>query len=119
MMGVGLFLRRLINLGNVDTGFNRENVLRLQTDASSVDYKDNDPRLARLYQQIEERISALPGVRAASYSLFTYNEGSWNNSVWVQGYDVPKDNNVKHNVVATGYFSTMGISLLEGRTFGP
>ena len=118
LVGAGLFLRTLINLGNVDTGFNRENVLRLQTDASSVGYKENDPRLAALYQQIEERVGALPGVRAASYSLFTYNEGSWNNTVWVQGYAVDKDNNVKHNVVGTHYFATMGIPLLEGRTFG-
>ncbi len=119
LVGAGLFLRTLINLTNVDTGFNRENVLRLQTDASSVGYKENDPRLVALYQQIEERLGALPGVRAASYSLFTYNEGSWNNTVWVQGYAVDKDNNVKHNVVGTGYFAAMGIPLLEGRTFGP
>ncbi len=119
LVGAGLFLRTLINLTNVDTGFNRENVLRLQTDASSVGYKENDPRLTALYQQIEERLSALPGVRAASHSLFTYNEGSWNNTVSVQGFPVPKDNNVKHNVVGTGYFAAMGIPLLEGRTFGP
>ena len=119
LVGAGLFLRTLINLANVDTGFNRENVLRLQTDASSIGYKEGEPRLAGLYQQIEERASALPNVNAASYSLFTYNEGSWNNTVWVQGFDSPKDNNVKHNVVGAGYFATMGIPLVAGRTFGP
>jgi hypothetical protein len=75
LVGAGLFLRSLVNLTNVDTGFNKENVLRLQTDMSSVGYKVDEPRLTALYQQIEERVSALPGVRAASYSSFTFHEG--------------------------------------------
>lgn len=119
MVGAGLFLRSLLNLINVDTGFNKENVLRLQTDASSIGYKDSDPRLLALYQQIEERVSALPGVRAASNSLFTYNEGSWNTNISVHGHPVDKNNNVKHDVVGNGYFATMQIPLIAGRTFGP
>ena len=101
-------------------GFNREHVLRLQTDASSVGYKEDDYHLTRLYAQIEEAVSALPSVRAASYSLFTYNEGSWNNPVSVQGYvSADSHRDVHHNVVGTDYFATMGIPLLEGRGFGP
>jgi predicted permease len=119
LVASGLFLRSLMNLTNVDTGFNKENVLRLETDASSVGYKYGDPRLLGLYQQIQERVSALPGIRAASNSLFTYNEGSWNTRVSVHGYDADKNRNVKHNIVGNGYFTTMGISLLAGRTFGP
>jgi len=117
LVASGLFLRSLINLTNVDTGFNRENVLRLQTDASSIGYTYGDSRLLSLYQQIEERVSAVPGVRAASSSLFTYNEGSWNTRVSVHGYDADKNRNVKHNIVGNGYFATMGIPLLAGRTF--
>ena len=119
LVGSGLFLRSLINLTNVDTGFNKENVLRLQTDASSIGYAYGDSRLLSLYQQIEERVSALPGVRAASFSQFTYNEGSWNGRVSVLGFTVDRERNVKHNVVGNGYFATMGIPLLAGRTFGP
>ncbi len=119
MVGAGLFLRSLMNLMNVDTGFNKENVLRLQTDASSIGYKSKDPRLAALYQQIEERISALPGVRAASNSLFTYNEGSWNGTVDVHGMPIDRESNIKHNIIGNGYFATMQIPLVAGRTFGP
>lgn len=119
MVESGLFLRSLINLTNVDTGFNRENILRLQTDASSIGYTYGESRLLSLYQQMEERVSAVPGVRAASSSLFTYNEGSWNTRVSVHGYDADKNRNVKHNIVGNGYFATMGIPLLAGRTFGP
>src|SRR5258708_10833956 len=119
LVRAGLFLKSLVNLNNVDTGFNKENVLRLQTDPSSVGYKADDPRLKALYRQIEERVSALPGVRAASYSSFTFHEGSWNPFVKVAGYDTDPNVNVKHNVVGNGYFATMQIPLLAGRTFGP
>jgi predicted permease len=118
MVGAGLFLRSLVNLTNVDTGFNKENVLRLQIDASSVGYKEDEARLPALYQQIEQRVSALPGVRAASFSLFTFREGSWNGFVLVPGMPVNHDLDVKHNIVGTGYFATMQIPLLAGRTFG-
>jgi predicted permease len=119
LVGAGLFLRSLVNLSNVDTGFNKENVLRLQTNASSVGYKADDPRLTALYQQIEERVSALPGVRAASFSSFTFHEGSWNTYVVIPGRVTDKDVDIEHNVVGNGYFQTMQIPLIAGRTFGP
>lgn len=82
--------------------------------------KQGDSRLTWLYQQIEERVRALPGVRAASYSSFTFNEGSWNNPVSVQGYvSADSHRDVHHNVVGTDYFAAMGIPLLAGRGFGP
>jgi predicted permease len=119
LVGAGLFVRSLMNLTNVDTGFNRENVIRLSVDASSAGYKE-DTRLVDLYRRVEERVNAVPGVRASSFSIFTFNEGTWNNSVWVQGYlSGHRDIDVHHNAVGNGYFEAMGIPLLAGRTFGP
>jgi predicted permease len=119
MVGAGLFLRSLMNLTNIDTGFHRENVLRLEIDPTLTGYKEDDPRLPPLYQQIEQRVGALPGVRAASFSWFTFHEGSWNGSITVPGMPVNHDLDVKHNSVGTGYFDTMQIPLIAGRTFGP
>ena len=116
MAGAGLFLRSLVNLNNVDTGFNKENVLRLDIDSSSAGYTSGEPREVALYQQIEERVSTLPNVKASSFSSFTFHEGSWNSNVVVPG-KVDEDINVKHNVVGIGYFVTMQIPLLAGRNF--
>jgi predicted permease len=119
LVGAGLFVRSLVNLTNVDTGFNRENVIRLRVDPSSVGYRE-DARLIGMYRQIEERVSALPGVLAASFSIFTFNEGTWNNRIWVQGYlSGHSESDLHHNAVGTGYFAAMAIPLLAGRTFGP
>jgi predicted permease len=119
LVGAGLFLRSLINLNNVEMGFNKKNVLLLQLDDSSAGYKKDNPRLIPLHEEIERRVGALPGVKAASYTSFTFNEGSWNGSVFVQGYDNNKDINVPHNVIGAGYFAAMQIPIVAGRAFGP
>jgi predicted permease len=119
LVGAGLFLRSLVNLNNVDTGFNKENVLRLDIDSSSAGYKPGEPRQVALTQQIEERVSALPNVQAASFSAFTFHEGSWSSNIVVSGMKINEDIDVKHNVVGIGYLSTMQIPLLEGRNFSP
>jgi predicted permease len=119
MVGAGLFLRSLVNLNNVDIGFNKENVLRLEIDSSSAGYTPGEPRQVALNQQIEERVSALPNVKAASFSAFTFHEGSWSSNVIVPGMNTDEDINVKHNVVGAGYFATMQIPLLAGRNFSP
>jgi predicted permease len=117
MVGAGLFLRSLVNLNNVDTGFNKGNVLRLEVDSSSAGYTPGEPREVALNQQIEERVSALPNVKTASFSAFTFHEGTWNTNVVVPGMHIDEDINVNHNVVGDGYLATMQIPLLVGRNF--
>ena len=120
LIGAGLFLRTLVNLSSVDTGFNKENVLLFGIDPPAVGYKE-DLRLVTLYQQIEQRVSALPGVRAASISFCTFNQGEWTDPVSVIGRTpTPEDDMAAtHNVVGPSYFAAMGIPLLLGRVFGP
>ena len=117
MVAAGLFLRSLINLTNIDTGFNKENVLRLKIDFSSAGFKNDDPRQIALYNTITDRVSALPGVKAASFSSFTFREGSWNGGITVPGMPVNHDIDVKHNIIGAGYFATMQIPLIAGRGF--
>jgi predicted permease len=114
-----LFLRTLVNLNRVDTGFNKENVLRLDIDSASTGYKGDDPRLKILFKQIEDRVNALPGVEAASFSAFTFLEGSWNSNIRVPGMPINRKANINHNVIGNGYFTTMRIPILAGRAFGP
>ena len=120
LIGAGLFLRTIVNLENVPTGFNRDDVLLFSIDPNAVGYKA-DARLVNLYQSLEQRISAEPGVRSASVSYFTFNEAYWDAAVVVFGNSPAPgiDNDVLENVVGQGYFATMGIPLLQGRLFGP
>ena len=118
MVGAGVFLRSLVNLDHVDPGFNRENVLRLQIDSDSTGYKEE--RLNALFQEIESRVGALPGVKAASFSAFTFHEGSWSDNIVVPGMEIDQNGPIiHHNIVGNGYFATMGIPIVAGRAFGP
>lgn len=117
MAGAGLFLRTLVNLNNIDPGFNRIGVLRLNIDSDVTGMKSDDPRLNAMFEQIESRVSAIPGVKADSFSAFTFHEGSWTSAVLVPGMPDNKNIQVHQNVVGNGYFATMQIPLLAGRTF--
>ena len=121
LVGAGLFVRSLINLRNVDTGFNQRNVLLLQPATDSVGYKDDDPRLSALYRDVEEKVSAIPGVRAAAFSLFSFNQGTWNNPITVKGDAPPVRETpfIINNVVGPGFFTAMNLPLILGRPFGP
>src|SRR5947208_8932919 len=118
LTGAGLFLRTLVNLTSMDMGFTKENVLLFQVDESSAGYKE-DQRLLALYQEIERRVSALPGIHAASFSFFTFNQGGWNDHINTAKPLESGDRNVSHNVVGPAYFATMGIPIFTGPAFGP
>jgi predicted permease len=119
LIGAGLFIRSIINLVNVNAGFNRQNVLLLNLDVHATGYTD-EPRLAGLYRQITERVNAVPGVEASSFSIFTFNHGAWNESAWPEHPTAATKEGVNgsYNAVGPGYFAALGLPILEGRGIG-
>jgi predicted permease len=116
LAAASLFLRSLVKLTSVDTGFNRQNVLVFSLDEGAAEIPV-DARLVNLEQQIEDRVQALPGVHAASFALFTFNQGMWSNDVTARGIPRTPDNSqdVLFNVVGKGFFSTMSLPIVAGR----
>jgi predicted permease len=114
-----LFVRSLVNLTHIDPGFNRNGVLRLDIDSNVTGLKGEDPRMIAMFREIEQRVSALPGVKAASFGAFFFHDGSWNGSINVPGAGYNERIDVKHNVIDGDFFKTMQIPLLAGRVFGP
>jgi hypothetical protein len=119
LMGAGLFLRSLVNLLNVDLGFNKQNVLRFGVDATAAGYQE-DARLENLMERVEAQVGALPGVQVVSVASFVFNEGGWTTYVNVPGRANSDSNpNVDHDIVGPGYFQVMGMRLVSGRPLGP
>lgn len=120
LVGAGLFVRSLVNLQRVDTGFNQEHVLLFQIDSDSIGYKE-DSRLVKLYQDVEQRVASIPGVRAASFSMFAFNQGGWTSPASTRGdsSSARTEQRIRHNSVGPDFFSAMGLPLLTGRGFGP
>ncbi len=120
LVAAGLFVRSLVKLEKQDMGFNRDHVLEVVVDPLLGGYKPT--QLPSLYRQLEDHISALPGVRSASLSLsglLGETISGWD--IAVQGY-TPRggeDMDVEYNLVGLRYLETVGIPLLLGRAIGP
>ena len=113
----GLLLRTLGNLRAQDLGFNRTNVLLIEMNPKFAGYTPE--RLNGLYDRILTRVDALPGVRSASISgAPPMNHGSWGSPIFIDGHVPGPDEDVSTylNRVSQGYFETLGIPLLRGRT---
>jgi putative ABC transport system permease protein len=118
LIGAGLMLKTFAKLATLDTGFEKNQVLLIRVDPryASVPL---DRRLP-LYQELQQRLAAVPGVRSASFADITPVSGSDSNQiVHVDGY-VPKsrmDSVVWTNSISAGFFATMETPFIAGRDF--
>ncbi|HJQ25120.1 MAG TPA: ABC transporter permease [Blastocatellia bacterium] len=119
LVGAGLFVRTLINLQNVPTGFNQRNVMLFKVDTAAAGLKDE--QYPALLREVEEKVKAVPGVEAAAFSFLIFNQGGWTSVIQTRDLTVTdiESRLVRQNVVGTDYFTAMGIPLLVGRGFGP
>jgi predicted permease len=119
LVAAGLFVRTLVNLQSLPTGFNQQNVMLFHTDSAATGFKG--PQFISLLRGVEESVMAVPGVGAASFSFVVFNQGGWTSPVSIRGLDLPAGLGriIRQNVVGQDYFTTMGIPILSGRSFGP
>ena len=120
LVGAGLFLRTVQNLWNLDPGYDRHNVLMFSLDPRLSGHKG--PGLANLYRELRARIESIPGVRSTSLSFVRpVDDEAYFVDVLhgVDGHELPPDQGIRvaFNVVAPGYFSTLGTPLVLGRDF--
>jgi predicted permease len=117
VVGAGLFGRSLANAERVDPGVEAERIAVLGTNLQQGGVTDGG---AVVVGQLLERVEALPGVeRAAITSRLPVQPGGTTTQV-VEGYDPPSGTGsveLAFAVVSHGYFETMGIPVLSGRTF--
>lgn len=116
----GLFIRSIRTLAQSDLGFDRDHLLVAELDVRSLGYSTGQQRV--LYDRIVELVSAVPGVRSASFSLNGPLAGSaWTSSMSVEGHPARPGERLITNeeAVTERYFETVGLRLLEGRLFGP
>jgi predicted permease len=114
LVGAALFLRTVYNLGQVDLGFNPERLLLFRLDPSLHAY-DAD-RVERLYGQVLQKLSAIPGVTSATVTDIVLLSRLQNNWTFLVPGSEPK--NVKFARIGPAYFETLGIPVLAGRSIG-
>ncbi len=118
LVGASLFARTLANLKGVDVGFNPEHLLLFDLDPPRNLYKG--PQRLSFFEQVRDRISALPGVQSVSASTQPLVGGSMENDC-VHTTMVPQHKEEKDtpylNRVGPGFFETLQIPIIMGRSF--
>ncbi|MGH9473185.1 MAG: ABC transporter permease [Terriglobales bacterium] len=116
LSGAGLLVRSLEDLRSVNPGFNTSHLLLFSVEPDSAGFKG--AAALQLYGQLRERVGALPGVRSVSYSDCAMLAGCMEAGGAKIGTD-PKapvrDADLLR--IGPGYFSTLGMRLLAGRSF--
>ncbi|MBZ5608401.1 MAG: ABC transporter permease [Acidobacteriia bacterium] len=119
LIGAGLLIRSFERLQDVNPGFRADHLLTMQISLPETRY--SGLKVALFYQQLLERVQALPGVKAAGVSRFLpLGGGDASANFQIAGQpsgaiaDQPR---AKFRATSEAYFAAVGIPLLQGRLF--
>jgi macrolide transport system ATP-binding/permease protein len=113
--GAVLFVQTLAHLQSVELGFNTENILTFNLNASKAGY--HDAALNTLYHRIEERLRTVPGVRAVAATAAPLGRRFFTHTPVLLPDN--RKGNAGWNSVSPSFFETMQIPLLAGRALHP
>lgn len=117
LVACGLFVRSVSNALSADLGFGTRKAILANLEVPSGEL--TAPQGMLYFEQVLDRVRALPGVEAASL-VRTLSLSSGSRRVFgVEGYEPRpgEDMELNINVVDERYFDTMRIPVLEGRPF--
>ncbi|HYC69970.1 MAG TPA: ABC transporter permease [Opitutaceae bacterium] len=120
LTGAGLLLRSFWKLSQVETGLNADGLVSFRLSLPAGKYADG-PALAAFQQRLAERLATVPGVQASSFTSSILLDRLHSSSIFtVEGRPNPPGERrleLPRDVVSPDYFATLGIPLVEGRTF--
>jgi len=118
VIGAGLFLRTLAALNQVKVGFRTDHLLLAEISPPERRYPPG--RDIALHRQLEQAISAVPGVDSVAPALEAYVSDDTSRINFIpdgEGYDPGKGQAEYYNVVGNRFFQTLGIPIVAGRAF--
>jgi predicted permease len=113
-----LLTRSLAAAQRTNVGFPVDKLAVVSTDPAMLGYPDARSRL--FYEQATERLKTIPGVESVALATrvpFSVNFNRWD--IWVPGRHLPGEHGdgVEVTTVSPDYFTTIGVPILEGRSF--
>jgi putative ABC transport system permease protein len=120
LVGAGLMAKSFWALLHVAPGFRSESILTARLSLPRSHYPNN-PTIAAFERELSDRLLARPGIQSAGFASYLPLSGSDNGwAFFIEGRPpLPTGvwNVVKYRPVSPGYFETIGIPLLRGRSF--
>ena len=122
LVGAGLLLRSFERLQDVPPGFQPDHLLIADLPLSQTAYAKPEQRY-EFYDRLVERAKSLPGVRSAAAASFLPVSGGGGLIHFNITGRPPKSPHdfiaAGYRTVTSGYFETLGIPLLRGRSIAP
>jgi putative ABC transport system permease protein len=131
LFGAGLMINSMLHLLRTDPGFRPQSVVTMQMFLAGPKYSEAGEQgvtihdaTGQFYQTLLERVRALPGVQSAGVVSWLpdmgYNTGRRERAFQIVGRPGAEDrsqSSAAFNAVSAGYFETLQIPLLQGRSF--
>ena len=114
LVGAGLMMRSLLALQHVDLGLNPVNILVARLPLPKGRY-ETAAQKKLFFSQVLQRVSALPGVIAATETSSLPPYGGPESDVVIPGKTHSEKWDTIFQLCSEGYFKTMGRHLLHGR----
>lgn len=132
ILGV-LLVESFVKLQSVDPGFNVSNLTVFRIAVPEVNYGkftygEKDAGREKLYEELDRRLSEVPGVESVGFAKGLPMKQGFNASPVIitgrepppelaQGKDVPLEASTATQMINPRYFQTLGVRLISGRFF--
>jgi predicted permease len=122
MIGAGLMIRSLVELWQVDPGFDPHNVVQFGISLPPSTMSMSPDAIRSAFRDLDNKLTALPGVQAVSQTWESLPMGGDDEQLfWLEGQPKPANQNemnwVIDYVVGPDYLNVMQIPLRRGRFF--
>ncbi len=119
LIAAGFMVQSIINAQTMDLGFEPQNLMTARVGLFETEYPTRHDR-QQFFRELYTRLNEEGGVRSAALTtnLPSGGTGNWSFAIEGESYETdagyPRTNAAQ---VSTGYFETMGSSLIAGREF--
>lgn len=117
LAGAGLLIRSMIELYNVNPGFNPRGIITMNVRIPAAKYPEDQQRI-NFYKNANDRINALPGIKSAGFTTVLPLSGNFDGrGIIVEGQPRDPSNAFEADmyVVTPDYLKAMMIPLRDGR----
>jgi len=120
LVGAGFMMKSMLAVLSIDPGFRADHLLTMKFSMPASRYA-NDAQIAAFCRQVEDKISAMAGVKSVSFSDGLPLTRVRLTRFVLEGQPAPARGSEPtadmRGIFSPGYFDTVGIRLLSGRNF--
>ena len=116
VVGAGLFARTLFNLRHAPFGFQTDRLALITLNPVLAGYANDVVR--RFYDDLRQRVTALPGTESAALAVMPLLAGDlWGSGLTLDTGEKDDKPGPTRNAVGADYLRTVGIAIRDGRDF--